>query len=367
MTAKVKLCPSEHQAVWLKQTLHAFREASNHLSMIVHNEKIRSQIALHKFMYRELRKTFSLRSQMAQSVIRTVIAKYKSFMSNGHPWTRVHFKKPEYDLVWNRDYSMAKNQMFSINTLHGRIKVPFIVKGMVPYFDGTWAFGTAKLVHKKGKFFLHIPVSKEVEKTETAAIDQVVGIDLGINFVATSYDSQGKCTFYPGRPIKDKRSNYKRLRKQLQQVGTASARKKLKRMAGRENRWMQDVNHCVSKALVRKYGGNTLFVVEDLTGIRGVTEQVRIKDRYEMVSWSFSQLRKMIEYKAIAHGSKVIAVDPRFTSQTCPKCGRFEKANRDKKNHRFRCKECGYQSNDDRIAAMNLQWIGMKYIAEGVA
>lgn len=366
MTAKVKLCPSEHQTVCLKQTLHAFREASNHLSMFVHNEKIRSRVALHKLMYRELRETFSLRSQMAQSVIRTVIAKYKGLMSNNHYWTRVDFKKPECDLVWNRDYSLAKDQMFSINTLHGRIKVPYIVKGMDTYFDGTWVFGTAKLVHKKDKFFLHIPVSKEVEETETSAIDQVVGIDLGVNFIATCYDSQGKCTYYLGRPIKDKRSNYKRLRKQLQQVGTASARRKLKQMAGRENRWMQDVNHCVSKALVEKYGANTLFVLEDLTGIRGTTERVRIRDRYEMVSWSFYQLRKMIEYKAIAHGAKVIAVDPRFTSQTCPKCGHRNKANRDKKNHHFCCKGCGYQSNDDRIAAMNLQRIGMKYIAKGV-
>ena len=110
--------------------------------------------------------------------------------------------------------------------------------------------------------------------------------------------------FYPGRPIKDKRSQYKHLRKQLQQVGTPSSRRKLKRIGERENRWMTDVNHRISKALVNQYDPDTLFVVEDLTGVRTVTERVRVRDRYETVSWSFYQLRKMIEYKASAPRSQ---------------------------------------------------------------
>jgi putative transposase len=74
----------------------------------------------------------------------------------------------------------------------------------------------------------------------------------------------------------------------------------------------------------------------------------------------------MIAYKANHRGARVIAVDPRYTSQTCPKCTRAAKANRDKKKHRFYCIACGYSSNDDRVAAMNLQRMGIKYIAEGV-
>ncbi|MGG6309293.1 RNA-guided endonuclease InsQ/TnpB family protein [Paenibacillus macerans] len=365
LTAKVKILPNGQQADWLRQTLRAYRDASNHLSVLVHQDKILSKTLLQNIVYRELRNAFLLRSQMAQSVMKTVIARYKSLLGNKHPWTCVVFKKPEYDLVWNRDYSLSE-QIISINTLYGRIKVPYMTKGMESYFDGSWSYGTAKLVHKKGEFFLHIPVSKEIAEIETEAIHQVVGIDLGINFVATSYDSQGKCAFFQGRPIKDKRSRYKHMRKQLQQVGTASARRKLKRIGGRENRWMQDVNHCVSKALVRKYGANTLMVVENLTGIRSKTEKVHLNERYESVSWSFYQLRQMIEYKAALHGAKVIAVDPKYTSQTCPKCDHKNKGNRDKKKHHFKCKECGYSSNDDRVAAMNLQRIGMKYIAEGI-
>lgn len=245
------------------------------------------------------------------------------------------------------------------------MKVPYETKGMESYLDGTWSFGTAKLIARRGKWYLHIPMTKEVDTVSLPSINQVVGIDLGINFVATTYDAAGKTVFYPGRPIKDKRSQYKHLRKALQQVGTASARRKLKRIGERENRWMTDVNHRISKTLVSQYDPSTLFVVEDLTGVRTKTERVRVRDRYETVSWSFFQQRKMIEYKAALRGARVIAVDPRYTSQTCPKCNRKNKANRDKRKHSFCCKVCSYRSNDDRVAAMNLQRLGIKYIAEG--
>jgi putative transposase len=128
----------------------------------------------------------------------------------------------------------------------------------------------------------------------------------------------------------------------------------------REHRWMTDVNHTVSKALVRQYGEHTLFVLEDLTGIREKTERVHIHDRYETVSWAFYQFRQMLD-------SKVVVVDPHYTSLTCPKCGHTEKANRNKRTHTFGCQTCGYTSNDDRIGVMNLQRKGIEYIVEGTA
>lgn len=133
-------------------------------------------------------------------------------------------------------------------------------------------------------------------------------------------------------------------------------------MGSRENRWMNDVNHCVSKALVTKNPSKTLFVIEDLTGIRTATERVRRKDRYETVSWAFYDLRCKLEYKALKYGPVTIAVDPAYTSQYCPKCGHIEASNRNKKKHIFQCKKCGYSSNDDRIGSMNLHRKGIEYL-----
>lgn len=361
LTAKLQIKPTAIQAKTLLQTAEAYQAGCNYLSSVVFDSKQLHLRTLHDLAYRHLRYDYGLRSQMAQSVMKTVIAKYKTNQTNGHKWTLVKFKKPTYDLVWNRDYSL-RNGLFSVNTLHGRIKVPFVSKAMEQYFNGFWKFGTAKLVCKQHKWFLHIPMTKKMDEPNPANIKQVVGIDLGINFLATTFDSQCRTSFYPGREVKRRRAQYKRQRQQLQKKKTASTRRKLKQIGQRETRYMTDVNHQVSKALVSRYGANTLFVLEDLTGVRRATEKVRLQDRYVSVSWAFHQLRQMVEYKAKLAGSWVIAVDPRYTSQKCPRCDHKEKANRNKKMHFFCCKECSYKSNDDRIAAMNLLADGNQYL-----
>mgnify|MGYP002231802081 FL=1 len=106
---------------------------------------------------------------------------------------------------------------------------------------------------------------------------------------------------------------------------TPSSRRRLKAIGQRENRWMQDINHQVSKALATGNPKHTLFVLEDLTGIRNATERVKTKDRYVSVSWSFYDLEQKLIYKAKQNQSSVIKVDPRYTSQCCPACGHTEK------------------------------------------
>jgi putative transposase len=362
ITAKIKILPNEEQKDLLLKTIRAIKDGMNYVSEVVFETKVLGQAKLIKMTYEELRLGYGLRSQMAQSVARAVIAKYKSVQSNGHPWTKIRFKKPEYDLVWNRDYSLTKG-VFSVNTLDGRIKVPFETKGMESFFDGTWRFGTAKLILKKGKYFLHIPMTKTFEDVDLNQIRNVVGVDLGVNFIATAYDSKGITTFFRGRWIKDKKAHFQRIRKSLQKRGTRSARRRLKAIGQRENRWMTHMNHAVSKALVEKAGKNSLIVLENLEGVRSATEKVHKRDRWYIVSWAFYQLRQMMEYKAKMNQSTVIVVDPKYTSQTCPKCGHTEKANRNKKKHIFRCRTCGYTSNDDRIGAMNLHRKGMEYLS----
>ena len=211
---------------------------------------------------------------------------------------------------------------------------------------------------------LHIPVTYDVEESNISDICNVVGIDRGINFVVATYDSNHKSGFVSGKTIKQKRANYSKLRKELQMRHTPSSRRRMKAIGQRENRWMQDVNHQVSKALVENNPKHTLFVLEDLTDIRNATERVKTKDRYVSVSWSFYDLEQKLIYKAKQNQSSVIKVDSRYTSQCCPVCGHTEKSNRNKKIHLFTCKNCGYKSNDDRIGAMNLYRMGINYLAD---
>jgi len=363
LTAKIQIYPTDDMLLLFTETMKAYRSACNYVSRHVFATHCLKQPAIQKATYSDLRSIYQLRSQMAISVVRTVIGKYKTILENQKEWIELVFKKPQLDLVYNRDYSLTRDGLFSVNTLQGRVKLSFATKGMEQYFDGSWNFGTAKLVHKHQKWFLHIPFTRTIPDSDPSTIGNVVGTDLGMNFLTASYGSDHQTRFMSGRFIKQKRAHYKAVRKSLQQCQTPSARRRLKAIDQRENRWIQDVNHCVSKALVSSHGPDTLHVLEDLTGIRSCTEKVKLKDRYYSVSWAFFDLRKKIEYKAAKAGAMVIAVAPAYTSQTCPMCGHTEASNRDKKNHVFKCKTCGYQSNDDRIAAMNLYRKGIEYLS----
>ena len=364
ITAKIQIIASETDKVLLDETMSVYRNACNYVSDYVFRTHDLKQFSLNKALYSTLREKFNLKSQMAQSVLKTVIARYKTILENQNEWIKPSFKKPQYDLVWNRDYSLTQNR-FSINTLNGRVKLSYFSDGMSKYFDHTiYKFGTARLVNKHGKYYLHIPVTYEVEESNISDICNVVGIDRGINFVVATYESKHKSGFASGKAIKQKRAKYSKLRKELQMRHTPSSRRRLKAIGQRENRWMQDINHQVSKALVENNPKHTLFVLEDLSGIRNATERVKTKDRYVSVSWSFYDLEQKLIYKAKQNQSSVIKVDPRYTSQCCPCCGHVEKSNRNKKIHLFTCKKCGYKSNDDRIGAMNLYRMGINYLAD---
>lgn len=362
ITAKIQIITSDTDKVLLNDTMAAYRDACNFVSNHIFLTHDLKQFSLNKVLYATLREKFGLKSQMAQSVLKTVIARYKTILENQKEWIKPVFKKTQYDLVWNRDYSLTQ-ELFSVNTLEGRIKLGYYCEGMEKYFDKTiYKFGTAKLINKHGKYFLHIPVTYDVPVSNLSEVCNVVGIDRGINFLIATYDSNHKSNFVSGKTIKQKRANYSKLRKELQIRKTPSSRQRIKAIGQRENRWMNDINHQVSKSLVVSNPKHTLFVLEDLTGVRNATERIRTKDRYVSVSWSFYDLEQKLIYKAKQNESAVIKVDPAYTSQCCPKCGHTEKANRNKKKHLFTCKNCAYQSNDDRIGAMNLYRMGINYL-----
>ena len=382
VTAKIKLLPDKEAQKSLLNSMEQYRLVCNFISEnIAENHSLSAQ-NIQKSLYEKIREKFGLTAQMTCSAIRTVVAKYKTIkttLKNKAKFNKLcrrakklelwdfkpDFKQPQCDLLWNRDYSFIKGNdgIFSISTISGRIKVPFQNNGMDHYFDKSrYTFGTAHLTQKKGKFYLLVSIKEQVEECKSEEVKQVVGIDRGIRFVAVSHDKNNKSKFFSGAQIKQRRAKFKDLRRELQKKGTPSARRRLKAIGQRENRWMSNVNHCVTKALVEQYPAKTLFVLEDLSGVRGATEQVLRKNRYVQVSWAYYDFEQKLKYKAERKSSLVINVCPKYTSQRCPVCGHVQKSNRNHKLHRFCCKKCGYRSNDDRIGAMNLNLIGQEWL-----
>ena len=387
-TVKLRISVTPEQIAMFRQTTEQYRQACNFVSQYIFGNAFDlAYLSLNNALYADIRSQFGLKSQMAQSAIKTTIAKYKTVKEqlfqnpyrykdekgNWHSitktlewlWKPVFFGRPQADLVRDRDYNFVDGgKTLSINTLGGRVKCPFFGDHFAAYLDGSYDLGTAKLVELNGLWYLHIPVTKVVEDFKKENVRHVVGIDRGLRFLAVSYDEQGKTKFISGKKIAAKRRKFQEVRRQLQSKGTKSAKRRLKAISGRENRWMSDVNHQISKTLVRRYGENTLFVIEDLTGVsfeesnlsRGKTQN------YALRSWSFYQLEQFLNYKARENKSEVLKVSAKYTSQRCPKCGTIRKENRDHNNHFYSC-QCGYKSNDDRVGAMNIQFLGTLWIS----
>jgi IS605 OrfB family transposase len=394
-TMKLHIHPDEAGVALLKELTVKYSCACNYVSEYVFDHGfILNFMELQKALYNDVRRECGLKSQFTISSLKTVTARYKTIRTqlakkpykyqNGNgdwqfiprtlEWLTkpVSFRRPQADLVRGRDYSFVNGasgeKLLSLNTLGGRIKVTFDIPDCFEeYFDGSWSFGTGKIVSLLGEWYFHIPVTKTTDEELTPDnVKHVVGLDRGLRFIVTGYDEGGNTTFISGKDVMAKRDRFQKVRDELQAKGTKSAKRALKRISGRENRWIFDVNHQISKTLVDRYGSGTLFAVEDLAGVSFSEENLSNrtkKQRKDLRTWSFYQLEQFLTYKAEAVGSEVLEVKPDYTSQRCPKCGRILKANRHHEIHEYICDCCGYRSNDDRVGAMNIQLLGTMYLS----
>ena len=60
--------------------------------------------------------------------------------------------------IRDRDYSIS-DQSVSLNTLSGRLHISFESKGIEHWLRAGGRFGTARLIRKNRKYYLHIPVT----------------------------------------------------------------------------------------------------------------------------------------------------------------------------------------------------------------
>ena len=251
-TVKLRISVTPEQIAMFRQTTEQYRQACNFVSQYIFGNAFDlAYLSLNNALYADIRSQFGLKSQMAQSAIKTTIAKYKTVKEqlfqnpyrykdekgNWHSitktlewlWKPVFFGRPQADLVRDRDYNFVDGgKTLSINTLGGRVKCPFFGDHFAAYLDGSYDLGTAKLVELNGLWYLHIPVTKVVEDFKKENVRHVVGIDRGLRFLAVSYDEQGKTKFISGKKIAAKRRKFQEVRRQLQSKGTKSAKRRLK-------------------------------------------------------------------------------------------------------------------------------------------
>ena len=341
LVANLKLQPTPEQAELLKQTLERCNSACNWISKRAWEQQAFRHFDLHQAVYRAVREQFGLSAQVAVRCIAKVADAYQPNTQTPRVFSPLGAQP--YD---DRIFRFLADDRISIWTLEGRIKIPFVCgdhqRQLLKHRQGE-----VDLMWVRGHWYIAAVCAFDDPGLLTP--EGVIGVDMGIVNIAT--DSTGE--HFSGQEVEAKREWYARRRAILQRKGSKAAKRRLKKMSGRQRRFQKWVNHNVSRRIVSKAErSRSAISLEDLKHIRARAKANKAQ-RKRLHNWGFAELRGFIEYKARLSGVPVFVVDPRNTSRQCSACGHIDQRNRLSQSV-FRCVACGHETNADYNAATNI-------------
>jgi putative transposase len=232
LTAAIQLLPTAQQADALKRTLETANAACDYISQVAWQTKTFRQFSLHRQTYQAVRESFGLAAQLAVRCIAKVAQAYK-LDRNTQRTFQPHGALAYDDRILSFNH---KGSQVSLWTLAGRQAISFVC-GVRQRELLEHQRGESKLALVRHKWYLL--VACEIEAPEPSNAEGVLGVDLGIVKLAT--DSDGEA--FSGQQVEGRRQWYASRRQALQKVGTKSAKRHLKRLAGRQRRFQRDTNH----------------------------------------------------------------------------------------------------------------------------
>lgn len=325
----------------LKETMQEFSRAAQYSYDYALANRIYSWKLLHQRLYQDLKARFKLPSQLTCKAIKFALETKKGCRNR-----KVDFSRELAIPYDHRSYSFRFSGHCSLSTLSGRYKA---VLHIPEYYRKTykdWNVRSATLCRKGKDIFLNVVVARKSNPVPFNPNAKIVGVDLGINNLAVTSDRQ----FFRGvnRPI----ARFQRLRARLQSKGTKSAQKHLRKLRGRQTRFMRSTNHEISKRIVSQMQEGDTVVMEDL---HGITARRKGRELNRLLhTWAFDQLRGFVEYKAAQRGITLVTVSPAYSSQACSRCHEIISIRPGKAGF-FKCLNCGYSCNADLNASLNLR------------
>ena len=184
----------------------------------------------------------------------------------------------------------------------------------------------------------------------------VVGIDVGLASFATL--SNGEKIDNPRFFRKEEKALAKAQRKRDKLPKGSSLRRKASKVVTRIHERITnrrtDFSNQISRQFVNRFG---VIVFEDLS-IQNMLKNHNLAKSISDVAWNM--LVKSTESKAAYAGSKVVLVDPKYTSQICSRCGLIVEKDLSEKVHS--CSECGLSMDRDLNAAINILRLGLQSV-----
>ncbi|MFG3435117.1 RNA-guided endonuclease InsQ/TnpB family protein [Lysinibacillus fusiformis] len=273
--------------------------------------------------------------------------------------------------TYNAKLSLLSNEGAKERNCKGQFLVTLLTgNGAYEILDrvinGEYKMCDSRIYKRKNKFYLLLTYKFEKETVKVLDENRIMGVDIGIAVPAVLAISQDKYyRQYVGdakevsdfvAQINDRKKRLQRSRKWAGEGSRGSGRKKLMRpvdaISNKIHNYRETKNHTWSRFIVNEAVKNECGTIqmEDLSGISA--DNTFLKD------WTFFSLQQKIINKANEHGIKVVQVKPSYTSQRCHKCGFIHKAvNKEiwrPTQAKFKCLNCGLETNADLNAARNI-------------
>ena len=278
---------------------------------------------------------------------------------------------PKYKKKYRHD-SIRFPQGVELDEVKQQIRLPKI--GWMGYRKSRDIIGTIKnvTVSRRGEKW-DVSIQTEYEVVSSAPNPSEIGIDMGVKRFATL--SNGDFV-EPLNAFKQEQEKLAKLQRKLarQKKGSRNSRK-TKRKIARLHRYIADSRRdFLHKTSTKIAKNHSIICVEDLkvsnmsASARGTKESpgknVRQKSglNRSILDQGWYSFFRMLSYKLKQRGGKLIKVDPRNTSRTCPRCGLASAENR-KSQATFACIGCGYRSNADEVGAINILRAGRARLA----
>ncbi len=359
-TISVKLDIPQDRIGDILETFRQFNQAYREVLEVAWSSerKTYNKQELHRATYYPVRESTDLPANLVCSSRNRVAEAVKACVVK---WADGHkARKPTFrdfgSVVYDKRTVTIKDRYCTLATVNGRVRADYILGDYQKEHldDPNYEIRSATLSYRDEMLFLNITVRKPVLYQQTGI---VMGVDLGVNNIAVT--STGK--FFDAGFYNWKRNGYFCTKRGLQEKGTRSAERTLKRLKRRENRFSEDYIHRVSKAVVQEALDHNvdIIVFEQLDHIRDRMQSANHRTKRQMHTWAFRKLQEFVTYKAAEVGIQVDHQDARYTSQKCSRCGHTQRSNRN--GHEFKCQSCGYSLNADLNAAKN---IGLNYCTQ---
>lgn len=342
ITVQIKILPTKEQASILE------RMSMTYISTI--NTLVSEMVTERKVTKKSSKDVHApLPSAVKNQAIRDAKSVFKKAKKSKYKHVPV-LKRPV--CIWNnQNYSLNDNHISMPIMANGKasktpIRALVVDKGNRNLELLKHKLGVLRITKKANKWIAQISVSiPTIQGNGT----KVMAVDLGLKVPAVAVTDDGKVQFFGnGRKNKYMRRKFYTQRRELGKRKKINA---IRRLGDKEQRWMRDQDHKVSRSIVNFAIENEIAVIrlEELAKIRQTTRTSR-KNEKNLHTWSFYRLTHYIEYKANLAGIKVEYVDPAYTSQTCPQCSKRNKA----KDRKYKCLECGFEKHRDLVGALNI-------------